>query len=153
MISVDCCRFFLLFSSPIFFFYCFTALIHVNVDRPEANREVLVFPLKEIGWVKIGTSYYGHYIVITMDARFFLDDRTIEHYKARVFANHQVLLTIPFWPYCPLHNQEEIVEKVVCNVTDAIWTTPATHMKKTRHLAGGITSCSNSRQGTSCRRK
>jgi hypothetical protein len=120
MISVDCCRFFLLLASPIFFFYCFTALIHVTVDRPEANREVLVFLLKEIDGVKIGTSYYGYYIMIPMDARFFLDDRTIEHYKARVFANHQVLLTIPSWPYCPLHNREEIVDKVDCNVTDAM---------------------------------
>ena len=105
------------FASP---FYCFTVLINVNVDHPEANREVLVFPLKEIEGVKTGTSYYGYYIMVPMDVRFILDDQTIEHYKARLFANHQVLLTVPSWQYSPLYNRDEIVKKVATNVTDVM---------------------------------
>jgi hypothetical protein len=101
-------------------FYCLTALINVNINRPEANREALVFPLKEIQGVKKGTSYYGYFIMVPMDVRFILDDQTIEHYKAWLYANHQVLLTMPSWDYSPLYNRDEIVKKVDQNVTDAM---------------------------------
>ena len=83
------------------FFYYFTALINVNIDHPEANREVLVFPLKDIKGVKTGSLYYGYYIMVPMDIRFILDDQTVNRYKAQVFADHQVLLAIPSWPYSP----------------------------------------------------
>jgi hypothetical protein len=103
-----------------FFFYCLTAVINVNIDCPEANHEAFVFPLKEIQGVKKGTSYYGYYIMIPMDVRFILDDQTIEHYKAQLFANHQVLLMMPSWDYSPLYNHDEIIEKVASNVTDVM---------------------------------
>jgi hypothetical protein len=60
----------------------------VNIDRPEANREAFVIPLKEIDGVKRGTSYYGYYIMIPMDVRLILDDKTVEHYKAWLLADH-----------------------------------------------------------------
>jgi hypothetical protein len=60
-------------------------LITVNTDRPECNREVLVFPLQDIEGVKVGSHYFGYYIMFPMDIRYVLDNETIEHYKARVF--------------------------------------------------------------------
>jgi hypothetical protein len=79
------------------------------------------FSLKEIGGVKQGTSYYGYYIMILMDVRFILDDQMVDHYKARLFASHQVLLMVPAWHYSPLYNRDEIlVDKVDANVTDAM---------------------------------
>jgi hypothetical protein len=92
----------------------------VNIDRPEANREVFVFPLKNIDGVKSGTDCHGCCIVILMDVRFVLDDQTVKHYKARLFANNQVLLTVPSWDDSPLYNQDETVNQVDSNVTDAM---------------------------------
>jgi hypothetical protein len=114
-------------------------LINVNIDRPEANREVLVFPLKEIEGVKPGSHYYGYYIMYPMDIRYILDDETIEHYKARVFSTNQVLLTVPAWPYSPLYNREEIRGNVQDIVTDAMdnarhWFEENKASRKCKHL-------------------
>jgi hypothetical protein len=98
----------------------FAALINVNIDRPEANREVFVFPLKEIDGVKTGTSCHGCHIMLPMDVRFILDDQTVEHCKARLFANHQVLLTVPSWDHSPLYNRDEIVDHVHDDVMNAM---------------------------------
>ena len=116
----NCCHFFLFMHASPISFYCFAALITVNIDRPEANREAFVFPLKQIDGVKLGADYCGCYIMIPMDVRFVLDDQTVEHYKARLFANNQVLLTVPSWDYSPLYNRDEIVNEVDANVTDAM---------------------------------
>jgi hypothetical protein len=88
--------------------------------------------------------------MIPMGVRFILDDKTVEDYKAWLLANHQVLLTVPSWDYCPLYNRDEIVNQVDSNVTDAMDDARhATPMKKTRQLASANTSCSSSREGTS----
>jgi hypothetical protein len=92
----------------------------VNTDKPEGNREAFVFPLKDMVGVKKGASYYGYFIMIPMDVRYILDDQTVEHYKARLFGNNKVLLTIPSWDYCPLYNRDEIAHQVDSNVTDAM---------------------------------
>jgi hypothetical protein len=106
--------------------YCSAVLINVNIDRPEANREVLVFPLKDIEGVKTVKGekktmhYFGYYIMFPMDIRFILDDETTEHYKARVFSMNQVLLSVPAWPYSPLMNRDEIANLVDGIVTDGM---------------------------------
>ena len=95
-------------------------LITVNTDRPECNREVLVFPLQDIKGVKVGSHYFGYYIMFPMDIRYVLDNETIEHYKARVFSANRVLLSVPAWPYSPLYNRDEIAGKVTDVVNNAM---------------------------------
>jgi hypothetical protein len=95
-------------------------VIAVNIDKPEANREALVFPMKDMAGMKKGASYYGYYIMIHMDVRYFMDNENVEHYKARLFGNNKILLTVPAWDYCPLYNRDEVVLQVDSNVTDAM---------------------------------
>jgi hypothetical protein len=80
----------------------------------------LVFPLTDIEGVKRGTYFPGYYIMMPIDIRWFLDDQSIEYYKARVYSNNQVLISLPAWPYTPLYNREEIILSVAQNVTDAM---------------------------------
>jgi hypothetical protein len=49
-----------------------------------------------------------------------LDDQSLEYYKARVYSNSQILVTLPAWSYTPLYNRDEIVPSVPQNVTDAM---------------------------------
>jgi hypothetical protein len=95
-------------------------MIHVNIDQPKANREALVFSLKDIEGVKTGTHYYGYYIMIPMDICYILDDQSVEHYKARVFMDNQVLLSLPAWQYSPIYNRDEMQDKIAPNVTHAM---------------------------------
>jgi hypothetical protein len=95
-------------------------VIAVNIDKPEANREALVFPLKDMVGMKKGASYYGYYIMMPMDVRYIMDNENVEHYKARLFGNNKILLTVPAWDYSHLYNREEIFDQVAMNVTDAM---------------------------------
>lgn len=95
-------------------------VIPVNTDRPEDNREVQIFGLKDIDGLATGSQYFGYYIVHPMDLRYISRDQTIEHYKARVFTNNQILLTVPSWSFTLLMNRDEISPHVKPNVTDAM---------------------------------
>ena len=80
-------------------------MIQVNIWRPERNQEVLVFEVKDIPGVGVNsdTVYHGYNIFLPMDIRFTLDDVKSNHYTACVIADHQVLVTLPGWPYSFLH--------------------------------------------------
>jgi hypothetical protein len=95
-------------------------MIHVNIDWPEANREALVFSLKDIEGVKTGTHYYGYYIMTPMDIHYILDDQSVKHYKAHIFTDNQVLFSLPAWPYSPLYNRDEMLDKIATNVMHAM---------------------------------
>jgi hypothetical protein len=96
------------------------ATIEVNTNRPEANGEALVFSLKDIPGVKSGTMYYGSYIMVPLDIRFVLDDVTLEHYKARVFGDNQILVSVPSHQYSVLYNRDEIMLSAPSHVTNAM---------------------------------
>jgi hypothetical protein len=99
----------------------FAAQIIVNINHPERNREVLVFPLRDIEGLDQGTTrYYGYYIMHQIDIRHIADDPTVEFYNARVFTSNSLLLKVPAWPYSMLQNREEISAHVSTTVTDAI---------------------------------
>jgi hypothetical protein len=57
----------------------FAAQIIVNVNHPERNREVLVFPLRDIKGVDQDTTrYYGYYIMHQIVIRHIADDPTVK---------------------------------------------------------------------------
>jgi hypothetical protein len=104
------------FVSPT---YTISDLIRVNIRRPERNREVLVFEVKDIEGAKKATVFSGYYIFLPMDIRFTLDDFTSDHYTARVIADHQVLVTLPAWPYSLLYNRDDMkLKKNLVNSMD-----------------------------------
>lgn len=86
-----------------------THRIDVNVDRPEDNREVTVFSLSDIPGVKdTAAHFFGHWITLPMDIRHVYDDEKTKWYKARLWSENSVLLSVPAFPYSLLHNREEM---------------------------------------------
>lgn len=108
----------------------------MNINSPEANREVLVLTLKDIKGMKLGIHNCRYYLMVPMYIRFILDHQTVKHYKAQAFANH--LMMVPSWTYYPLYNPDEINNKVDKSVMDAM-DDACFHLKKTRHLTDGNT--------------
>jgi hypothetical protein len=96
------------------------ALIQVNTGRAESNGEASVFSLKDIPGVKSGMMYYRYYIVLPLDIRFVRDNVTLEHYKARVFTDNQVLVSFPSDQYLALYNCKEIMKSVPLHKTNAM---------------------------------
>jgi hypothetical protein len=113
--------FVLLFSSPAYILVCIAEHITVNLNRPERNRKVLVFPMKDIDGLDPGTQFTGYYIMYQIDIRHIADDASVEFYKGRVFTSNSVLLRLPSWPYSVLHNRDEIalsVNATACGALD-----------------------------------
>jgi hypothetical protein len=101
-------------------FHCHDAVrIEANIERPERNREVLVFPIVDIPGEK-NQVFTGYYIMTPMDIRFVMDEPTISFYNARVFTNKSVLIKLPGWLYSPLNDREEFKQRVTDNVTNAM---------------------------------
>jgi hypothetical protein len=107
------------YMSLLFLTYI-TERIIVNVDRPEANREVQIFPLQHIQGVNQGTYYYGYYIMMQIDMRFIIDDDATDHWKARVYSRNEILLTMPAIDYTITYNRDQFVKAVGVNITDAM---------------------------------
>ena len=94
-------------GSPNAAFQLRTDVIDVKPDCPDANREVFVFPIKDIQGVKNKKAYFnGYSIMMYMDVRHFMDDENVEWYRARLYSDNQVLLTYPSFPYTLLHDRE-----------------------------------------------
>jgi hypothetical protein len=86
-----------------------TVVTEVNVDRPEANREVMIFRAKDIVGAKDELCYFfGYVIVLPIDIRHIMDDDKVEWFRARVYTHNQVLLSYPAYTYALLNNREEI---------------------------------------------
>jgi hypothetical protein len=84
-------------------------VIEVNINCPEANRELTVFQLDNIpGVIKAEERYHGYSIQILVDIRWTLDDDTIDHYTGRVWKEDALLFRLPAFPYTILHNREEM---------------------------------------------
>jgi len=84
-------------------------IIIVNVDCPERNREFLVYPAEHIPGAKSDQElYFGYFILIPADNRWYKDSREVEHYKARVFSSNSLMVTVPAFDYTMLHNQDEL---------------------------------------------
>jgi hypothetical protein len=120
-VFVDPCPF--LFCSravPTSCVVCIAERIPVNIQRPERNREVLVFPTKDIDGLETGTQFTGHYMMHQIDIRHIADDPSVEFYKGRVFTSNSVLLRVPAFPYSILHNRDEIAANVSATTSDAL---------------------------------
>lgn len=98
----------------------------VNLDRPEMNREALIYPIQDIEGVNGVDHYHGYFFLFPFDIRALLDDRTHTWFKGREFSDTQVLMTIPAYPYSPLKDREQFDEHLSSNITDA--------MDHSRHL-------------------
>jgi hypothetical protein len=95
--------------------------IMVDVNRPELNREVLVFQIKDIPGVDGKSHYDGFEILHQLDVRWVLDDLQVEMYKARIFSSNSVLLQVPAWSYYSvLANRDEFDAVVTSNLTNAM---------------------------------
>lgn len=84
----------------------------MNVDRPEANREVHVFQVgKDIPDIRPGKQdhYSGYFIAIPIDPRHFLDDDKKEWYSGRIYSQSQVEIKLPSYNYSLLNDREEIM--------------------------------------------
>jgi hypothetical protein len=107
-------------SSLVLTFHCHDAVrIEANVEHPERNREVLVFPIVDIPGEK-NQFFTGYYIMTPMDIRFVIDEPTVSFYDARVFTNKSVLIQLPGWLYSPLNDREEFKKHLTDNVTNAM---------------------------------
>jgi len=89
-----------------------TTYTDVNIHRPDDNREVMIFSLTDIPGVKHKNSYHhGYFIHIpSFDPRFYNEDYKVEWYRARVFSNNQVLLSIPSFSYTLSECRTDIVD-------------------------------------------
>ena len=94
--------------------------IKVDVNRPELNREVLVFPIKDVPGIDGKSHYDGFEILHQLDARWVLDDLQVDMYKARIFSSNSVLLQVPAWSFSVLANRDEFDGVVTPNLTNAM---------------------------------
>jgi hypothetical protein len=94
--------------------------IKVDVNRPELNREVLVFPIKDVPGVDGKSHYDGFEILHQLDARWVMDDLQVDMYKARIFSSNSVLLQVPAWSFSVLSNRDEFDGVVTPNLTNAM---------------------------------
>lgn len=88
----------------ISFLFCISAaIIDVNVDCPEANRELLIYATPELVSAEDKTDeYHGYYLVLPfVDPRYVWDDKTqeIDFYSASVYSENQIIVKYPAWPY------------------------------------------------------
>jgi hypothetical protein len=87
------------------------SVIDVNVDCPEANRELLIFPINDIQGAKDHNAYYfGYFICFPIEHRWYTMDENVEHYKARVFSNNQLMVSLPSFDFTLLHNRDEVIQ-------------------------------------------
>ena len=86
------------------------SVIDVNIDCPEANREFSIFSVNDIQGAKDQNSYhFGYFICFPIEHRWYIEDENVEHYKARVFSNNQVLITVPSFDFTLLNNRDALV--------------------------------------------
>lgn len=114
------CCVWLLFYSPFTIVLMHDSVrIQANVERPERNRELLVFPIADIPGEK-NQMFRGYYIMVPMDIRFVLESPTVSMYSARVFTSKSVLIQLPGWMYSPLNDREQFEKIVGENVTHSM---------------------------------
>jgi hypothetical protein len=58
--------------------------------------------------------------MVPLDICFVLDNVTLEQYKARVFRDNQILVSVPSDQYLVLYNRDEIMQSVPLHVTKAM---------------------------------
>jgi hypothetical protein len=81
----------------------------VNINCPEANRELSVFLLDNIpGVIKAEERNHGYSVQMMINIRWTLDNDTIDHYTGCVWKEDALLFRFPAFPYTILHNREEM---------------------------------------------
>jgi hypothetical protein len=83
-------------------------VIEVNIDSPEGNREVMVFPISDIPGVgkQAKWIYQGYFISFQFDIRFIRDDPKTRHVSCRIYSANELLLRLPSWPYSFVSNHD-----------------------------------------------
>jgi len=90
-----------------------TYTINVDMNKPENNREVLVFQLDKIPGVgkEAKSTFSGFLIVVPADIRHYHRDTVTEWFKGRVFTDDSVYLQIPAYNFTLLSNRDEIKDR------------------------------------------
>jgi len=99
-----------------------TFTINVNLDCPDANREVSVCEIERIEGVGENKNrlHKGFWITTPINTRCVLDDKTTTHWKARVFSSDTLLLSIQAWDCSQLKDRDEFSNVVDDNVLEGI---------------------------------
>jgi len=105
--------------------FCTADVISVDINRPENNREVTVYQVDTLPGLKEGTYYQAYMVCLPADIRFILDEEIngtgTEWYKARVFdKERKIMIRMPAWDYCQLHDRQEFQKSVHQTVTDGM---------------------------------
>jgi hypothetical protein len=82
--------------------------IHVDLERPENNREVYVYEVDEIEGVGSYRNkvYKGFYILFQVDVRYPRDDPRNAWYTLKIISPNQVLLKMPGCHYAMQNNED-----------------------------------------------
>ena len=74
-------------------------LLEVDIERPENNREVFLFPLKDVA-AKDNKSYYqGYGIALQVDPRHIVEDISRDPFEAVIYSTNSILLSMPAYPF------------------------------------------------------
>jgi hypothetical protein len=92
----------------------------VNINRPELNREVLVYQIKDVPGIDGKSHFDGFQILHPLDVRWVLEDSQVDMYKARIFSSNSVLLQVPSWSYSVLSDRDEFASVGTTNLTNAM---------------------------------
>ena len=99
-----------------------TFAINVNTECPEANREVVTHEVERIEGVGESENrlFKGFWTCLPIDIRFILDDKSAPHWKARIFSEDAILISIQAWPCSHLNDRDQFANHVGPNVVEAL---------------------------------
>jgi len=80
----------------------------VDIERPENNRELFIFNLKDVEAKDKKSFYCGYTIGLQVDPRFIVDDLSCEPFEAVVLSANSILVSMPAYPFSFL--QEEFYQ-------------------------------------------
>ena len=95
--------------------------IYVNINRPEKNREVMIYQLENMKGANDSYSYFhGFAILMMMDIRVFFLDKKTEWYKAWIYSSNSIMLRVPSFVYTLLYNREQVGNVVDDELSNAL---------------------------------
>lgn len=82
--------------------------IRVNVQYPEKNGPLMIFPVPNISGAEKNKFFPGFAIFFEVDIRFAFDSAKdhVEYFSARTFQPNKVLIRVPAWDYCLFANDD-----------------------------------------------
>jgi hypothetical protein len=101
-------------------------VIQANLDCPEKNRELYLFPVSELNGIVPDVVYEGYIVMFRIDdLRLVYDFPNTDYFKCQVIGGkggNQLLITLNSWPYTLLHNDDRkhICSRLPVACSDAI---------------------------------